>query len=169
MTSCRHAWFIHYTPPSQHQRCSWCFMARHMPRASRTTRSFMGNGLRRFSVNISSTEQSQFQFEFHLVAFSVPCPKFSAAVHCNADGLLLVELTQARVFGNKNLYKPFRTPKAREVYPKSVIRISLCRTTQRNSNDRFGLNWSYRISHKKIQVLPSFLKRKKVRLETFCI
>ena len=24
-------------------------------------------------------------------------------------------------------------------YPKSVIRISLCRTTQRNPNDRFGL------------------------------
>ena len=25
------------------------------------------------------------------------------------------------------------------LYPKSVIRISLCRTTQRNPNDRFGL------------------------------
>ena len=29
---------------------------------------------------------------------------------------------------------------ARVVKPKSVIRISLCRTTQRNPNDRFGLN-----------------------------
>ena len=26
------------------------------------------------------------------------------------------------------------------IYPKSVIRISLCRTTQRNPNDRFGFN-----------------------------
>ena len=28
--------------------------------------------------------------------------------------------------------------KDKNVYPKSVIRISLCRTTQRNPNDRFG-------------------------------
>lgn len=29
------------------------------------------------------------------------------------------------------------------LYPKSVIRISLCRTTQRNPNDRFGLKCSF--------------------------
>ena len=29
------------------------------------------------------------------------------------------------------------------IYPKSVIRISLCRTTQRNPNDRFGFKAVY--------------------------
>ena len=29
-----------------------------------------------------------------------------------------------------------------DIYPKSVIRISLCRTAKRNPNDRFGFNES---------------------------
>ena len=33
-------------------------------------------------------------------------------------------------------------PVSEGVKPKSVIRISLCRTTQRNPNDRFGINAS---------------------------
>ena len=48
--------------------------------------------------------------------------------------------------------------------PKSVIRISLCRTTQRNPNDRFGLKRVFAFNYGYISIwllpeLPSLMMR----------